>query len=369
MLLERGKNKMINKNRNRQKSLAKRLSACLLAIALASGMATVSVRATELVVSVPDTGVDADSLDNTTHGWGLVTNTSHDVPINAGSEIFPQYRTYYYVDTDSDDIYLTFDCGYENGNTETILDTLKEHGIKALFFVTKGYLQDNAKLVKRMKQEGHLVGNHTVRHLSTPSLGTDEIRDELNACADYMKEKTGYDMDLYFRPPMGEYSERTLKAVQDMGYTTVLWSMAFYDYDVENQPGASAICEQFMTNYHKGAIPLLHVISQSDADALDSILTEMEEKGFHFTTLNTLADKDQSLRVRAYAHGASDGGLKVLVQGAQLPDTVKVLYYDSAGRAQTSAPKTAGIYYIRAFAAGNSEYRSAVSERVRVHIK
>lgn len=316
---------------------------------------------------------DYSKYSNETHGWGLSVNKEHKVPINAGSELFEGNQALYYVETDQKEIYLTFDCGFENGFTPKILDTLKKHNVKALFFVTKPYLQDNADLVKRMKEEGHLVGNHTCRHLSTPSLSEAEIKKELNENAEYMKEKTGYDMDLYFRPPMGEFSERTLHITKDMGYTTVLWSMAFYDYDVNNQPGADAIYKQFMTYYHKGAIPLVHVISQSDTEALDSIISSMQEKGYSFASFaaTSVGEETQHVRITPGNLHLSRGPVSVSAKSVEIGDTadITVLYYDLQHKAIKGSPKKGGIYYVKAYAKGDATYHGAASDWLRIKVK
>lgn len=234
-----------------------------------------------------------DEISNTKFSWYIVRSSDHGVSDCDHSFQIEQYDAYY-ADLDAGDdkvIYLTFDCGYENGYTEQILDVLKKHNAKGCFFVTQTYIRDNVELVKRMKEEGHLVGNHTVTHPSMPGISIDEQKEELSACADYMKEATGYDMDMYFRPPSGEYSERVLQLAKDMGYKTIFWSMAYLDYDVNNQPGASYVIEHFEKYYHNGAIPLIHNVSESNANALDTVLKNLEAKGYRFALLDEMFEK------------------------------------------------------------------------------
>lgn len=196
----------------------------------------------------------------------------------------------YYLDKNTEDkvIYLTFDCGYENGYTEHILDVLKNQDVPACFFVTKTYIRDNPELTKRMKEEGHQVGNHTITHPSMPSKSYEEIIQEITGCADYMKEVTGYDMDPYLRPPRGEYSARTLMLTHDLGYKTIFWSMAYLDYDVNNQPGADFVIEHFKKYHHNGAIILMHNVSASNSEALDEVITNLKAEGYRFASLNEL---------------------------------------------------------------------------------
>lgn len=233
-------------------------------------------------------GVNYDGLSNEKKAWWFKRNKEHQ-PSGADESIdLKKYGAYYLGNTEEKVIYLTFDCGYENGYTETMLDILKKHNAKACFFVTQTYIRDNPELVKRMKEEGHQVGNHTVTHKSQPALSMEEIEKELGTCSAYMKEITGYDMDPFFRPPMGEYSERTLKITQDMGYQTVFWSIAYLDYDVNNQPGSNYVEEHFRTYYHNGAIPLIHNVSSANCEALDGVLTLLEKEGYQFCTLYEL---------------------------------------------------------------------------------
>lgn len=226
------------------------------------------------------------NLSTKKYGWGLGRNLNHNTPSGALSQSeLAQYDTYYIGNHSSKNkvIYLSFDCGYENGNTKAILDTLKKNNVKAIFFVTEAYVKSNAALIKRMKKEGHLVGNHTVHHPDLSGMSYTVIKSELLDCEKTMKQLTGYTMDKYIRPPMGCFSKRSLKICQDLGYTTILWSMAFYDYDVNNQPGKNKIISDFEKYYHNGAIVLLHVISSSDRQALQDIIDEMHGKGYSFS--------------------------------------------------------------------------------------
>ena len=196
----------------------------------------------------------------------------------------------YYVDLDTEEkvIYLTFDCGYENGYTEHILDVLKKTDVPACFFVTKTYIRDNKELTTRMKEEGHQVGNHTITHPSLPTKSFEEIVEEITKTADYMKEVTGFDMDPYLRPPRGEYSCRTLAITRDLGYKTIFWSIAYVDFDVNKQPGADYVIEHFNKFHHSGAIVLMHNVSSSNAEALETVINNLKNEGYRFASLNEL---------------------------------------------------------------------------------
>lgn len=227
-------------------------------------------------------------------GWWFERKADHSQSTAWGYDTkykFEQNNTFYVDKTVSDDdkvIYLTFDCGYENGYTDEILDTLKKHNAQAVFFVTQTYIRDAKDLVLRMKEEGHLVGNHTVTHPNLANCSTEKVVKELTDCANYMKEKTGYSMDPFMRPPEGAYSEKSLQITQDLGYKTILWSIAYLDWDTANQPGKDYVVDHFTKYHHNGAIPLIHVVSESNMQALDDVLTMLENEGYRFASVAEL---------------------------------------------------------------------------------
>lgn len=242
--------------------------------------------ATRKRVIVDDT--DYAVFDNTLYAWWFKRNDNHEQSGCQEDFDIVQYDAHYTVPVSDKKMYITFDCGYENGFTPDILDTLKKEEVTAAFFVTQTFIRDNIDLVKRMKQEGHLVCNHTVTHPSMPGKSVEDQQQELLACESYMKEATGYDMDLFYRPPKGEYSQQSLQVAKDLGYTTVFWSMAYLDYDVNNQPSKEHVVEHFQKYYHPGAIPLLHNVSQANHDALGQVLRDLKQEGYTFGSLYDL---------------------------------------------------------------------------------
>lgn len=244
-----------------------------------------------LFSSIPGQAKSYDKYSTKTVNWGLGLRKDHkkpggNVPYHGFS--LKKYNTIYTGKTNKKYIYLSFDCGYENGQTKKILDVLKKNKVHAIFFVTKPYIEEHPKLVKRMKKEGHLVGNHTSTHPRLSNCSVKKIRAELRGVERAMKKRTGYKIDKFLRPPEGNYSPRALKVIQDMGYTTVLWSLAWYDYDTAHQPSVNYVVNRFRTYYHKGMIPLLHGISSADTKALPQIIKFMKSKKYKFITLDTL---------------------------------------------------------------------------------
>jgi len=201
-----------------------------------------------------------------------------------------KYNAYHLGDTNKKEIYLTFDEGYENGYTAVILDALKEKDVPAAFFVTKHYINANPELIERMINEGHIAANHTVKHKSSPTLSDDELRDEIAQTAEAFRELTGLEMPPFFRPPMGQYSERVLKITQECGYNTIFWSFAFKDWEVNNHPGRDIAHKKVVEGAHDGAILLLHAVSKSNAEAMGDIIDSLRALGYEFKSLYQLPD-------------------------------------------------------------------------------
>lgn len=181
-------------------------------------------------------------------------------------------------------LWLTFDEGYENGYTPQILDTLKDKDVKAVFFVTYDYAVKNPELIRRMIDEGHTVGNHTWSHPSLPECSPDELYAELSLLHDYISDNFGYEMYV-MRPPMGEFSERVLACAKKLGYTTVLWSFAYPDWDVNAQPERSAAYEKITGKTHNGAVYLLHAVSETNTAILGDVIDYWKENGFLITPM------------------------------------------------------------------------------------
>lgn len=185
---------------------------------------------------------------------------------------------------DKKNILITFDQGYENGYTAQILDTLKEKKVKAVFFLLQDYAERNPELVQRMMDEGHIVGNHSVSHYSMPDLSVEECRQEIEGLQEYMKQNFGVTMKL-FRPPMGEFSEQSLSVTKDCGLSTMLWSFAYADWDVNAQPDPAQAKEKLIGAAHEGAIYLLHSVSQTNAEVLGEVIDGIRDEGFEFEKL------------------------------------------------------------------------------------
>ena len=252
----------------------------LVSVILFCGCSEKSVFKTEIT----ETMAVASSSQNTKQGWGLKKNKNAppDVPA-ATVELLNKYGAIYKSD-EPKTLYLTFDEGYENGYTAKILDVLKENKVPAAFFVTGPYVKKEADLVKRMTDEGHIVGNHTVNHPSIPEISEEEIKKELTDLSKSYYDLCGKEMK-FFRPPMGEFSEKTLDITSKMGYTNVFWSFAYKDWETNNQKGTGYAYNQIMDGVHDGAILLLHAVSKDNAEILDKVIKELKAQGYEFKSL------------------------------------------------------------------------------------
>lgn len=235
------------------------------------------------MTAVPFTiaAVNSDVLDRTSHGYGQgkeVDENNRPIGAEMFNNDFRGYGCYAMLDSEKE-IYLTFDQGYENGYTAPILDTLKEKNVKAVFFITGDYAERNEELVKRMIDDGHIIGNHGMKHASLPTLSVDEVKQEIMSLHGFVKDKYGYEMT-YFRPPCGEYSEQSMAICHELGYKTLLWSFAYPDWDVNNQPDPAAALEKVTNAAHGGGIYLLHSVSSTNSEILGEVINNLRKQGF-----------------------------------------------------------------------------------------
>lgn len=245
-----------------------------------------------------DSGIDIKSLDisklNITEKNWFFQPKKDGTPAGEPQDILNlinKYSTYYLGDTSKKVLYLTFDEGYENGYTSKILDILKANNVKAAFFVTTPYVNTNKDLIKRMVAEGHLVCNHSTNHPSMASVAAKDaskFENEFRVLEKAYEDVTGQKMPKYFRPPMGKYSELSLYYTQKLGYKTIFWSFAYNDWDTKKQPSTDYGKKIIMERTHNGAIVLLHAVSKTNTEILDSVIKEWKSKGYEIQPLDKL---------------------------------------------------------------------------------
>ena len=184
-------------------------------------------------------------------------------------------------------LYLTFDCGYEYENiTSQVLDILLEKGIQSTFFCTMTYLRSSPQVVARMIAEGHNVGNHSLSHPENcAALTREEMALQALAVENYLRVNFGYSAK-YFRFPSGVYSENAVQVLSSVGYRSVFWSVAYADWDPENQQGPDIAMQTLTGRLHPGAVILLHTTSQDNAQILADFIDYAISQGYTFRSLD-----------------------------------------------------------------------------------
>lgn len=196
----------------------------------------------------------------------------------------------YYIGNPKDKVlYLTFDCGFENGNTPAILKALKKHHAPATFFVVGNFLETSPDLIRQMRKDGHIVGNHTFHHPDMSKISTKEaFAKELSDVEKLYQEITGEEMTRFYRPPQGIYSPGNLQMAKELGYRTFFWSLAYVDWYEDNQPTKEEAFAKLLPRVHPGAVVLLHNTSDTNAEILDELLGKWEDMGYSFRSLEDL---------------------------------------------------------------------------------
>lgn len=243
---------------------------------------------------MPD-GTPAEAVSGeTSANWGLSFRLPGKTPIiDVAPELLRKYDAYYVGDESKKELYLTFDAGFENGNTPAILDALKKHNAPAAFFLVGNFLDTQPELVKRMVAEGHIVGNHTSKHPDMSKISSiEKFSAELSALEEKYKQVTGQEMKKFYRPPEGRFSESNLQMARELGYKTVFWSLAYVDWQTDKQPSHEKALKTLTDRLHPGAVVLLHSTSSTNAEILDELLTRWEELGYTFKSIEELGVTD-----------------------------------------------------------------------------
>lgn len=217
------------------------------------------------------------------YGFGVKKNNQHLQPdIGFYKGIIESNNGIYVGKNDSKNIYLTFDCGYENGYTNKILEILKEKNVNATFFITGHYINSASSLVLRMKEEGHVVANHSNLHKDITKISDEEIKREITDLEVKYKNLTNAEITKFFRPPAGTFDKRSLSTISSMGYKTLFWSVSYKDWNHNNS--SEYAVKEITSNIHNGAIILLHAVSNANAQALSLIIDDLRSMGYEFTS-------------------------------------------------------------------------------------
>lgn len=218
------------------------------------------------------------------HSFGVAKDGQpHEISVN-NQKYYEKYGALCLDTSGEKVIYLTFDCGYENGCTEKILNTLKEKNVPAAFFVTLPHVKACPELIARMINEGHIVGNHSVNHPNFSTISRMQMASEIEELDNYLRTNFGYSAP-FFRFPEGACSDSALDLVQNAGYKSVFWSCAYADWDVNNQKGKNYAIDTVTSRLHPGCVLLLHAVSPDNAEALGDIIDYALSQGYTFKSL------------------------------------------------------------------------------------
>ena len=258
-------------------------------IIIALGFFSLCLAVVGIITSQRNVTENVVSVMSSNH-WGLSFQEDGKAPvIDEDKQILQELDAYYLGNEEEKKIYLTFDAGFENGNTEKILDALKENNVKAAFFLVGNYLETSSEIVKRMEDEGHIVGNHTYHHRDMATLTTREaFLKELTDLEELYQGIIGSEMPKFYRPPQGKYSEEQLQWAKEQGYKTCFWSLAYVDWDEKKQPTKEQAMEKLTKRIHPGAIVLLHSTSSTNGEIMNELIKVWKDMGYSFGQLTDL---------------------------------------------------------------------------------
>lgn len=270
-------------------TLSKYFPFFILAVSFSAGSIIGSAR-THFSFSQTTSSSPVASILSASENWGLSFQEEGKRPVgNATIQELAEYHAFFAADTAEKKLYLTFDCGYENGNTPAILAALKKHQAPAVFFAVGNFVRDNPDLIKQMVAEGHIVGNHTMTHPDMSKISSeDSFQKELQGVEKIYKETTGKEMEKFYRPPQGIYSTENLAMAKELGYSTFFWSLAYVDWIQDQQPSREEALSKLLTRVHPGAIVLLHNTSSTNGIILDELLSRWKKMGYSFHSVKEL---------------------------------------------------------------------------------
>lgn len=227
-------------------------------------------------------GIKADA-----YGFGLINHPNERPNAGKYGSIIEQNNGFY-IGPDSKEVYLTFDCGYENGYTKQILEALRKTDTKAIFFITGHYLESATDLVKEMVADGHIIGNHTYAHKDFTKSSNEQILSDIQRLEKAYQEVMGKPLSRYVRPPRGEFDERSMKLLKDNGYVGVFWSLAYVDWHKDAFHSNQYSYKAVMKRIHPGAIILMHTVSKDNAVDLEQIILDLKKEGYVFKSIENM---------------------------------------------------------------------------------
>lgn len=235
------------------------------------------------------TPISISAQNNNTYGWGYRKNNNHKTPeIGIYQDIINGTNTIFINETCPKTVYLTFDAGYDNGMFKDILKVLRKKNVKATFFITGDFVKRFPELTLQLLYDGHTIGNHSYHHLNITKLTDIELKKDLNELEEAFYKLTNTKMSNFFRPPEGVFNKKALQTLTSLGYTTVFWSIAYRDWQNNNQLQDNECVKKILDNLHPGAIILLHTVSKNNRDNLEAIIEGIINQGYQIDTLEQI---------------------------------------------------------------------------------
>ncbi len=194
----------------------------------------------------------------------------------------------YCVDTNEKKIAITFDCAWEDFDTDRILNVLEKYDARATFFVTGDYVRRCAGSVKKFSDAGHDIGNHSDNHPHPNNLSKEQLKEDTKKCAEEIK-KLGIEEKKLYRSPYGEYNNATVSTIEEMGYFFIQWDTDSLDY---TKIGTAEIIRRVCDKAKEGSIVLFHTGVENTSLALDKILERFSKDGYSFVTVDELIYKE-----------------------------------------------------------------------------
>lgn len=210
--------------------------------------------------------------------------------VSSSSSVNGRELPIYCVQTDQKKVALSFDAAWGNEDTQKILEILKNRNVHVTFFMTGGWVENYPEDVKAILAAGHDLGNHSENHKNMSQLSIAEQEQELMSVHNKVKELTGYEMFL-FRPPYGDYDNSVVLTAKKCGYYAIQWDVDSLDW---KDYGVDSIIDKVVNHKHlgNGSIILCHNGAKYTAEALDSLITGLQDKGYQIVPVSELIIRD-----------------------------------------------------------------------------
>ena len=194
----------------------------------------------------------------------------------------------YCVQKDEKVLSISFDAAWGNEDTQQLIEIMDEYGIKATFFVVGDWARKYPESVKALHDAGHEIMSHSDKHKHMTQLSVDEIKADVTACGEAIEGVTGVTPTL-FRPPYGEYDNKVVGTLRELGYYTIQWDVDSLDW---KETGVQDVIDRVLGKVQPGSIVLFHNAAKFTPEALPTIIENLLDEGYSFVPISQLIYKD-----------------------------------------------------------------------------